>query len=142
MNAPRSDSNNIPGIGDVGKDGLDLSLLRTMTDEERVKVRKLARNRFQQAGLLCPCGELIREDGITVFLYREAMMPTERGAEPGFTLINAHFHSRDCLELEHMFDALESNKDDPGVFSPFCIKENPVTEWIGDVSFLNADSGD
>jgi hypothetical protein len=119
MNLPSGSPNGgtPPSVGAV-----DLGALKV----NRQHAEQVKQQLFAQNGLICPCGERITDEGVTLFSFGEGIVPTPQGPQPGAMVGSLSFHSRSCPVLEH---ALSSERPE-GEPKPIAIRPLPPVEWL------------
>jgi hypothetical protein len=105
--------------------GIDLSALK-ISAEQRKRIRQIGLQLFVQNGLICRCGEKIVDDGVQLILYREGIIDTPRGPEPGAQMLTSHFHSRTCSELKKELRKTRSLNEP----QPVALRPVPSVEWL------------
>lgn len=81
-----------------------------------------------QNGLVCQCGERIRDEGIMLFLVAKGIVPTPQGPQPGAQLGAPIFHSRDCPGFKAALQGLELSEGMRA--DAVAIRSLPPTEWL------------
>lgn len=99
-----------------------------------LRIRQSRLDMFIRNGLICPCGEYVRDQGVVLFQIKDKMVPTNKGKQLATQLSTVTFHSRDCPELEAM-KGMEG-------YLPICIREAPQTEWLEEGILDTAEGGD
>lgn len=82
----------------VNGHAVDLAAVKAAAEQRQAleaQREQLTNQLLAQSGLLCACGERIR-DGVVYFLIVEGPVQTAQGPQVGLNLIGHTFHSREC----------------------------------------------
>ena len=112
---------------------VDLSTLRGPTEQQKAMLRQATRTMFINNGLLCNCGELIRHNGIMMFVYKEGIIDQGRGPEIGAQLLTSHFCGRHCDNFRHEVNRERTQQD--GVIVG--VRRLPAMDWFHEITFFD-----
>lgn len=104
---------------------VDLGALKSPTNEQ---INQMKHNLLMQAGLACPCGKRIRENGVSLHSLYVGPVPTEQGMQPGMQITTDSFCGSACPAL---LGFLATDKGQ-GAPTPFAVRELPSVQWFDD----------
>lgn len=86
---------------------------------------------FCSEGMLCQCGERIRDEGVTLISFRVGSVPSPQGGAPqrGLQYGADTYHSRACPLIDLRIAELRLTPEAP---KPVAIRALPPLEWLDD----------
>lgn len=104
---------------------VDLDALRNRrTDGEAIA--QATGDLLVRQGLICPCGERIRREGVEYLALVQQLAPTPQGPKLSIALGATTFHSSSCPALlAHL--ALERTPENP---EPICLRSAAPVAWF------------
>jgi hypothetical protein len=103
---------------------VDLESLRKRPDHDE-KVAAATVQVLARQGLVCPCGERVRDQGVEYLAVVVSDAPTPAGPVANVGLGSSTFHARDCPLLVEMLVA-----EPPDGTQPLALRAAPAVLWL------------